>query len=104
MEIELVNPQKDLIPIYKMEVEKFINLKLITLEEWNSRFKNFRDEYGYSFIHYLESTINELDTFITNNPVMLENRKELEKRFGVKIRTPGELLIVLQDKDENSNS
>lgn len=99
MEIELVNPATPkLASQYRAYVHSFILNKNITLEEWNSRFKNFRDDYGYSIIHYLESVVNRLDMFITLNPIMIENKEELEKRFGVKIRTPEEML-----KEEKQN-
>lgn len=90
MEIELVNPIPELAHKYRAYVHSFISNGNITLEEWNSRLKNFRDEYGYSIIHYLEAVVNRINLFVTLNPIMIENRKELEKRFGVKIRTPEE--------------
>lgn len=92
MEIELVNPAEDLIEDYKKEVKKAIEMNLITLDEWNMRFKFYRDDYGYSFIHYLNCIYFKIDTFLTDNPIMLENRKELEKRFGVKIISSKEFL------------
>ncbi len=92
MEIELINAIPELENQYKAYVKSFIDAGKITLEEWNSRLKNFRDDDGYSIIHYLESVVNRLDIFVTLNPIMLENREELEKRFGVKIKTPEELL------------
>ncbi len=92
MKIELVDAIPELENQYKAHVESFILAGKITLEEWNARFKNFRDVYVYSIIHYFESVVNCSDVFVTLNPIMLENREELEKRFGVEIKTPGELL------------
>ncbi|MEK6884436.1 MAG: hypothetical protein AABY22_32690 [Nanoarchaeota archaeon] len=92
MEIELVNAEPSLIEDYKREITRFIRNGMITLNEWNSKFKKFRDKSGYSIIHYLIASENNLDTFITMNPIMLKNKKVLQKRFGVKIQDPNEFV------------
>ena len=91
MKIELVKAIPELEHKYKAYVHAFINSGKFTLEEWNSRLKYFRDDVGYSIIHYFEAVTNMVDIFLTFTKEMLENRDELEKRFGVKIRTPEEL-------------
>lgn len=86
MKIELVNPMPDLIDAYEEVVIRAIGKRLITLEEWNKRFKYYRDYAGYSFIHYLEAKMSgKINCFLTENPIMIENREELEDRFGIKI-------------------
>ena len=98
MKIELVNPLPELEKQYQSAVKLFIRLELITLEEWNTRFKNFRDDCGYSMIHYLEAVLNKVDSFVTENPFLLGNRKELVKRFGVEILTAEEMLWKARSK------
>ena len=90
MKIELVEPIPELVEKYRERVRVYLNLNLITLKEWNTKFKNYRDYCGYSIIHYLDAVILGLDAFITINPVLIKNRKELEKRFGLKISNPQE--------------
>jgi len=92
MEIELVNSIPELEDKYKRIVCLAIDKELITEAEWNTRFKNYRDDCGYSFIHYLEAKMNNIDRFVTVNPIMLDNRKELQNRFNVKIQTPQEIM------------
>ncbi len=98
MKIELVNPIENLIGKYKAQVHSYIDAELITLEEWNERFKYFRDDCGYSIIHYLESAVNNIDLFMTENPIILKNRKELVKRFGVKIINTKEFMEENEDE------
>ena len=76
---------------YEEVVSKAIRLKIIKRKEWDERFKNYRDEAGHSFVHYLVSIMNEMDIFLTLNPIMLRNRNTLQKRFGVRIVSPEEL-------------
>lgn len=103
MEIELVNPATpELASQYRAYVHSFIINGNITLEEWNSRFKHFRDDVGYSIIHYLEAVVNRISIFITYTKKMIENRKELEKRFGVKIRTPEEQVKEFEQDEINN--
>jgi len=66
-------------------VSTSIKLKLITLSEWENRFKDYCDNAGHSFVHYLEANMNGCDTFLTMNDIMLNNRKELNKRFKAQI-------------------
>ncbi len=88
--IELINDIPELEDKYKERVKYFIISGLITLDEWNTRFKSYRDNYGYSIIHYLECVFNDINIFVTVNPIMLKNKKDLEKRFKVKVMTPKE--------------
>jgi len=83
---------------YEEVVSRAVELKLIKREEWKNRFINYRDEYGHSFVHYLESIMGKMDVFLTLNSIMLRNREELEKRFGVRILTPEELNKEVEDK------
>ena len=92
MTIELVNSIPKLENEYKKIVCWAIKKGLITEEEWNTRFKNYRDNCGYSFIHYLEAKMNKIDIFVTINPIMLDNREELQNRFNVKIQTLQEIM------------
>lgn len=84
--------------VYEEVVSRAIGLKLIKRKEWDERFKDYRDEAGHSFVHYLECIMNKIDIFLTLNPIMIENREELEKRFGVRIATPEELNKELEEK------
>ena len=86
-EIELVDATPDMEDDYRMAVKLYIDLDLITLEEWNTKYKFYRDSCGYSMIHYLNCVVNHIDCFITINPIMLDNRKELIERFNVQIMT-----------------
>ncbi len=101
MKIELIKVIPELEHEYRAYVHSFISNGNFTLEEWNSRLKYFRDDVGYSIIHYFEAVVNRLDIFVTFTKKMLENREELEKRFGVKIRTPEEFLK--EDAQDNAN-
>jgi hypothetical protein len=86
MKIELVDAMPDLVDAYEMVVLRAIGRGLITLNEWNKKFKYYRDDAGYSFIHLLEGKMSgKIDVFLTENPIMIENREELEDRFGIKI-------------------
>jgi hypothetical protein len=58
--------------------------KLLTDEEWEEFRRIYRDEYGDSFVHYMNS-IRHNAMFVTNNPKILADRKKLQKRFGGKI-------------------
>jgi hypothetical protein len=86
MKLEFVNAIPELVGSYENVVKTAILTGLITEEEWNERFKFFRDDAGYSFVHYLTCVLNnKMTVFLTENPVMIEHRGELQKRFGVKI-------------------
>ena len=87
---------------YQKIAKKAIKDKLITKKEWDTRFDKMRDEYGHSFVHLLEAHYANLDYFITVNEKIINNRKELEKRFKVPIRTPGELMDEMQEQDKRS--
>ncbi len=83
---------------YEEVVSEAIKLELIKRKEWDNRFKNYRDEWGHSFVHYLECIINKIDIFLTINPIMLKNKKELEKRFSVRILSPKEAIKEIEKK------
>jgi len=87
MTIELVGAIPGLVDMYTLEVSQFIKRGLITEEEWNTKFKHFRDNCGYSIIHYLTCVGQKDACFVTANPIMLDNREELEARFNVPIKT-----------------
>jgi len=89
-QIELVHAIPELKEKYVYIVNRAIELNIITLHEWNRRFKFYRDESGYSFIHYLNCMMKGINNFITSNEIMINNGKELEKRFGVKVITINE--------------
>lgn len=83
---------------YEEVVSEAIKLKLIKRKEWNNRFKNYRDKFGHSFVHYLECIMNKIDIFLTLNPIMLRNRDELQERFGVRILSPEEAIEEIGNK------
>lgn len=97
--IELVSDIPELKPTYIKVIQNAIQRGLITEKEWNSRFKNYRDKYGYSFVHYLECISNEIDNFITNNKIMLDNSDELFKRFGVRVCTIDDMVKEMERKN-----
>ena len=84
--------------MYEEVVSRAVKLKIIKREEWDNRFKNYRDEYGHSFVHYLECIMSKIDIFLTINPIMLKNKKELEERFGVKILSQKEAIKEIDKK------
>ena len=85
---------------YEEVVSRAIKLKIIKREEWDNRFKNYRDEAGHSFVHYLECIMSKINIniFLTLNPIMLKNKKELEKRFGVRILSPEDAIKEIEKK------
>ena len=86
---------------YEEVVSEAVRLQLIKRKEWDDRFINYRDDCGHSFVHYLTSVMNKIDVFLTLNTIMIKNRDELEKRFGVKIRTPEELNREFENEKRN---
>jgi len=58
--------------------------KLLTEAEWDELRRTYRDEYGDSFVHYMNA-IRRNATFVTNNPKILADKRKLQKRFGGKI-------------------
>jgi len=83
---------------YEKVVSRAVKLKIIKREEWDNRFKNYRDEFGHSFVHYLECIMSKINFFLTINPIMLKNKKELEERFGVRILSPEEAIKEIGKK------
>jgi len=92
MKIELVEALPLLEAPYRNIIKRMITEKKITLKEWNSKYKNYRDECGYSIIHYFEAYFSGVEVFLTINPIMIENREELQKIFNVLIMTPEEFM------------
>lgn len=84
----LTNVQRWLNFNYNKIVNEAIEKGLITQEEWETKFKFYRDQYGHSFVHLLECRLHDIGFFITLCPVILENRQELQGKFQVKIMTP----------------
>ena len=67
---------------------------IITKEEIPVYIGKYFDEYGIdSFINYLSMFLGEpkMDAFCTLCKPLLKDRKKIEKRFGVKIITLGDL-------------
>ena len=83
---------------YEKVVSRAVELKIIKREEWDNRFKNYRDEFGHSFVHYLECIMSKINFFLTINPIMLKNKMELEERFGVRILSPEEAIKEIGKK------
>ena len=79
----------DLEKAYETVAAAAIKKGLMTKVEWETRFKFYRDEVGHSFIHLLECVMASegINTFLTSNPIMLENKKELQDRFKIEILT-----------------
>jgi len=51
------------------------------------------DQYGIdSLPHIKEAVAAKCDVFVTINQSVLGDRKELEKKFGIKIATPEEII------------
>ena len=65
--------------------------------------KKYIDHYGIdSLPHLIEASRAGCDAFITINDPMLKDRKELEKKFKIKIRTPKEILEEENGKEKKS--
>ncbi len=91
---------KDLEKMYEEVVSRAIRLKIIKRKEWDDRFKNYRDECGHSFVHYLECIMNNIEIFVTLNPIMFKHREELQERFGVRIASPEELIKEMESQED----
>ena len=58
------------------------------------------DHYGIdSLPNLIIASQNNIGHFVTTNEALLKDREELEKKFNIKIRTPGEMLKEM--KNEN---
>lgn len=80
-------------------IKEAIERKLITRDEWNDEYCKYIDHYGInSFLHYLEAVMYNANAFITECAIMLEKRKSLEKRFGVKILKIEEVMKKYEKK------
>ena len=74
-----------------------VERQLITKDEWENRFKDYCDDAGHSFVHYLEAIMAQnIDTFVTENEVMINNCDELNKRFKIKILSLKEMMMELK--------
>ncbi|MBS3105833.1 hypothetical protein J4234_06280 [Candidatus Woesearchaeota archaeon] len=89
---------------YKMHLQKDNILKqaleenFLTEEEYNEKYKDmFYDEFGSdSFIQYINAVMNaKIDVFLTENERMLKRKEELQKRFGLGINSPEDILKKL---------
>jgi hypothetical protein len=98
-EIQLINSIPELEEEYRRTIQKFIDSGILTLEEWNTKYKFYRDKYGYSMISLLECVFFNIDLFITENLLILQDRKDLEKRFGIRIKNAQEILNGKQKKE-----
>ena len=68
---------------------------LFTKQEYEEQYKDmFYDDFGSdSFIQYINAAINaKTDFFVTNNERLIKSRKQLQKRFRLKIATPEEII------------
>jgi len=93
---------------YKLHLAKDKILKqaferyLFTEKEYEEKYKDmFYDDYGAdSFAQYINAAMNaKADYFVTSNERMLNRKKELENRFGLKITSPEEVLEKHGRKD-----
>ena len=99
-DIQLVNAIPEIEDDYREVVIRAIQNKLITLDEWNQNYKYYRDDVGYSIIHLLECSMRRIEAFVTSNPIILMNKKDLEKRLNVKIFTLEEFIEIVENEDE----
>lgn len=59
------------------------------------------DQYGIdSLPHLAVASEHGMDAFVTINEGLLEDREELERKFGIKIRSPGEMLDAIKLEKE----
>lgn len=100
MKIELVNALPELEADYRKEVQLLVDKEIITLEEWNTKYKDYRDDCGYSILHYFSAYLNNIEVFVTLNPIMLENRDELVNKFKVRILTLEETFKEEEEKKD----
>ena len=88
-------------------INSAINLKLFTKEEYEKKYKNkyVDDKWGMdSFPQYIVGVIGfrnkkGVKLFVTTTKKLLDDRSELEKRFGLKIYNPKEALEFLKKRD-----
>jgi len=51
------------------------------------------DRYGIDSLPHLKiASDSQCDIFVTTNELLLRKRKQLEKKYHLKIRTPGEMV------------
>jgi len=75
-------------------IELSVERGIITEEEIPIYVGKYFDEYGSdSFINYLSMLLGEpkMDAFMTLCDPLIKDKKKIEKRFGVKIITLGDL-------------
>lgn len=71
---------------------------LFTEKEYNEKYRDmFYDDYGSdSFIQYINAVMNaKIDYFVTENERMLKKKEELNKKFGLRIASPEDVLKKL---------
>ena len=76
----------------------------MTKEEYEKEYKEmFYDDFGNdSFTQYLNAAMNtKIDYFITENERMLNKRKALEKRFGLRIASPKDVMGEVERSKDN---
>ena len=55
--------------------------------------KEYLDHYGIDSLPHLKiASENRCECFVTSNKRLLADRQELEEAFGIRIRTPQELI------------
>jgi len=82
----------------ELEKQKIVGLALyhdiLKLSEFNEYIGKYFDEYGNdSFINYLSMLVSsqKMDGFLTLCNPLIKDKAKIEKRFGVKILTPGDI-------------
>ena len=59
------------------------------------------DKYGNDSLRHLKIASEAgNDFFVTNNKGMIKDREELEKKYGLKIKTAKEMLIEMAKKKD----
>ena len=75
-------------------IDTAIERGIITKEEVSVYVGKYFDEYGIdSFINYLSMLLGEpkMDAFMTLCEPLLKDKEKIEKRFGIKIITLGDM-------------
>ena len=63
--------------------------------------KEYIDQYGIdSLPNLIMASQHKIKIFVTINKGLLKDRKELEKKFNIIIRSPGEALNMIKMKSE----
>lgn len=75
---------------YELVASEAIGKGIITEDEWEEKFKYYKDGLEHSFVDYLVCILEGIEIFLTNSQILIENKEEFEERFGVKIVTTEE--------------